>query len=81
MVLDIGERASIVGISKLMSEEIRTKIELLKVKMEKSEVGSVPHDMYREILKELEAKLSGGSETKGTVKLHVDAGAVCDGCQ
>ena len=61
-----------------MADELKIKIELLKAKMEKSEVGSAPHDMYREILKELEAKLPG---TGSKIKLHKDEDTTCESCQ
>lgn len=60
-----------------MEEQIKAQMELTSKKMEGFEVGSVQHDMYREIMKELEMKLNGDSG----IKLHIEKDATCEGCQ
>lgn len=60
-----------------MRDEIEIKIDILKGKMEKMEVGSVQHDMYVQIMQELLSIRDGNKQ----VKLHKESDAVCDGCQ
>lgn len=63
-----------------MRNEIETKIELLKAKMEKCEVGSVQFNVYREILDSLTERLVGEKKDVA-VKLHVDQDTTCESCQ
>ena len=59
-----------------MSDEIKHQIEMSEAKLKTLEVGSVGYNMYKEIVAELRQKLAPKS-----VKLHVDGGATCEGCQ
>ena len=61
-----------------MDKEIRSKIEILKQKMETLEVGSVQQIMYAEILQELQDKLE---QEDRPVRLHVEGAPTCEGCQ